>query len=137
MFVDEVDVHVTAGDGGHGCLSFRREKSAPRGGPDGGDGGDGGSVCLVASSHLNTLVNYRFHPAYAAPRGAHGRGSTRTGRNGRNLHLEVPVGTVAFEHRDDAHTGGGGTTASPAPPTGPRGAPSPGGRANGGICGCN
>ena len=102
MFVDEVDVHVTAGDGGHGCLSFRREKSAPRGGPDGGDGGDGGSVCLVASSHLNTLVNYRFHPAYAAPRGAHGRGATRTGRNGRNLHLEVPVGTVAFEHRDDA-----------------------------------
>lgn len=101
MFVDEVDIHVTAGDGGHGCLSFRREKSAPRGGPDGGDGGTGGSVCLAASAHLNTLVNYRFHPAYSAPRGGHGRGATRTGRNGRDLQLEVPVGTVAFEHRDD------------------------------------
>ena len=102
MFVDEVDIHVTAGDGGHGCLSFRREKSAPRGGPDGGDGGDGGSVYLVASPHLNTLVNYRFHPTYTAQRGAHGSGSTRTGRNGRDLQLEVPPGTVAFEHRDDA-----------------------------------
>ena len=102
MFVDEVDIHVTAGDGGHGCLSFRREKSAPRGGPDGGDGGVGGSIYLVASPHLNTLVNYRFHPSYAAPRGAHGSGSTRTGRNGRDLELEVPAGTVAFEHRDDA-----------------------------------
>ena len=89
MFVDEVDIHVTAGDGGHGCLSFRREKSAPRGGPDGGDGGDGGSVYLVASPHLNTLVNYRFHPTYTAQRGAHGSGSTRTGRNGRDLQLEV------------------------------------------------
>ena len=102
MFVDEVDIHVAAGDGGHGCLSFRREKSAPRGGPDGGDGGAGGSVCLVASSHLNTLVNYRFHPTYSAQRGAHGSGSTRTGRNGRDLELEVPAGTVVFEHRDDA-----------------------------------
>ena len=102
MFVDEVDIHVTAGDGGHGCLSFRREKSAPRGGPDGGDGGDGGSVYLVASPHLNTLVNYRFHPTFSAQRGAHGSGSTRTGRNGRDLQLEVPAGTVAFEHRDDA-----------------------------------
>ena len=101
MFVDEVDIHVTAGDGGHGCLSFRREKSAPRGGPDGGDGGAGGSIQLVASPHLNTLVNYRFHPAYSAPRGAHGSGSTRTGRNGQDLDLEVPVGTVAFEHRED------------------------------------
>ena len=101
MFVDEVDIHVTAGDGGHGCLSFRREKSAPRGGPDGGDGGAGGSVRLVASPHLNTLVNYRFHPTYSAPRGAHGSGSARTGRNGQDLDLEVPVGTVAFEHRDD------------------------------------
>ena len=102
MFVDEVDIHVTAGDGGQGCLSFRREKSAPRGGPDGGDGGDGGSVYLVASPHLNTLVNYRFHPAFSAQRGAHGSGSTRTGRNGGDLDLEVPAGTVAFEHRDDA-----------------------------------
>lgn len=102
MFVDEVDIHVTAGDGGHGCLSFRREKSAPRGGPDGGDGGAGGSIHVVASAHLNTLVNYRFHPTYSARRGAHGSGSTRTGRNGRDLELEVPSGTVVLEHGDDA-----------------------------------
>ena len=101
MFVDEVDIHVTAGDGGHGCLSFRREKSAPRGGPDGGDGGNGGSIYLVASTHLNTLVNYRFHPTYSARRGAHGSGSARTGRDGQDVQLQVPVGTVAFEHRDD------------------------------------
>ena len=101
MFVDEVDIQVTAGDGGHGCLSFRREKFAPRGGPDGGDGGTGGSVHLVATPHLNTLVKYRFHPTYTAKRGAHGSGSTKTGRNGENLELRVPVGTVVFEQTDD------------------------------------
>ncbi len=100
MFVDEVDIHVTAGDGGRGCLSFHREKLAPRGGPDGGDGGQGGSVYLAASPHLNTLVSYRFHPTYTAQRGAHGEGSNRTGRNGSDLVLQVPVGTEAFETRD-------------------------------------
>ncbi|MEE2635701.1 MAG: GTPase ObgE [Acidobacteriota bacterium] len=102
MFVDEVDIQVIAGDGGRGCLSFRREKFAPRGGPNGGDGGTGGSVHLVASPHLNTLVKYRFHPTYTAKRGAHGAGSTKTGRNGENLELSVPVGTVVFEETDDA-----------------------------------
>lgn len=97
MFVDEVDIHVTAGDGGRGCLSFHREKSAPRGGPDGGDGGRGGSVYLTASPHLNTLVAYRFHPRHTAQRGAHGEGSNRTGRDGSDLELRVPVGTEAFE----------------------------------------
>jgi GTP-binding protein len=97
MFVDEVDVRVAAGDGGRGCLSFRREKFVPRGGPNGGDGGNGGSVYLVASPHLNTLVNYRFHPEFQAGRGAHGEGSNRTGRNGTDLELEVPVGTVVYE----------------------------------------
>jgi len=63
MFVDEVDIHVAAGDGGRGCLAFRREKFVPRGGPSGGDGGHGGSVFVVASPHTNTLINYRFHPA--------------------------------------------------------------------------
>jgi len=101
MFVDEVDIQVIAGDGGRGCLSFRREKFAPRGGPNGGDGGTGGSVHLVASPHLNTLVKYRFHPTYTAKRGAHGSGSTRTGRNGEDLELRVPVGTVVFEQTDD------------------------------------
>ena len=102
MFVDEVDIQVTAGDGGRGCFSFRREKSAPRGGPDGGDGGRGGSVYLTASPHLNTLVTFRFHPMYTAKRGAHGEGSTRTGRDGPDLELQVPVGTVAFEKTGDA-----------------------------------
>jgi GTP-binding protein len=98
VFVDEVDIQVAAGDGGRGCLSYRREKFVPRGGPDGGDGGCGGSVYLVASPHLNTLVNYRFHRDFAAARGGHGEGANRTGRNGRDLDLEVPVGTVVFEH---------------------------------------
>jgi len=72
MFVDEVDIHVEAGDGGRGCLAFRREKFVPRGGPSGGDGGPGGSVWVVASSHVNTLINFRFHPELNAQRGAHG-----------------------------------------------------------------
>ena len=97
MFVDEVDIHVAAGDGGRGCLSFRREKSVPRGGPDGGDGGAGGSVYLAASPHLNTLITYRFHPSFKAARGAHGEGSHRTGRDGDDLVLDAPVGTVAYE----------------------------------------
>ena len=102
MFVDEVDIHVAAGDGGRGCLSFHREKSAPRGGPDGGDGGRGGSVYLAASPHLNTLVTYRFHPTFKATRGAHGEGSNRTGRDGDDVELRVPVGTVAYEKTEEA-----------------------------------
>ncbi len=101
MFVDEVDIQATAGDGGRGCLSFRREKFAPKGGPDGGDGGRGGSIVLVASPHLNTLVSFRFHPTYRANRGAHGQGSNRSGKDGGDLVLEVPVGTVAYESTDD------------------------------------
>ena len=97
MFVDEVDIQVTAGDGGRGCLSFRREKFIPRGGPDGGDGGNGGSIFLVASSHVNTLIKYRFHPEYRARRGSHGAGSNRTGRNGLDIELEVPSGTTVLE----------------------------------------
>lgn len=101
MFVDEVDVHVTAGDGGRGCLAFRREKFVPRGGPSGGDGGNGGSVFVVASPHLNTLVNFRFHPEFEARRGGHGEGSNCTGRTGDDLELEVPIGTVVYEKTDD------------------------------------
>jgi GTPase len=96
MFVDEVDIRVSAGDGGRGCVSFRREKFVPRGGPNGGDGGNGGSVFLVASPHLNTLVNFRFHPEFHARRGGHGEGSNRHGSNGSDLELDVPVGTVVF-----------------------------------------
>lgn len=101
MFVDQVDIQVKAGDGGDGCVSFRREKFVPRGGPDGGDGGRGGSIYLHASSRCNTLIDYRFHRQFHARRGAHGEGSSRTGRSGRDLTLDVPVGTMAYE-LDDA-----------------------------------
>ena len=102
MFVDEVDLHVAAGDGGNGCVSFRREKFVPRGGPDGGDGGRGGSVYLRATSHLNTLVRFTYHPLCRAQRGSHGEGANRAGRAGRDLHLDVPVGTVVYgtDHGD-------------------------------------
>lgn len=97
MFVDEVDVSVKAGDGGNGCMAFRREKFVPRGGPSGGDGGKGGSVYLVATLHQNTLVNYRFHPEFNGQRGVHGMGSNCTGADGEDLTLEVPPGTVVYE----------------------------------------
>ena len=101
MFVDEVEIHVAAGHGGKGAMSFRREKFVPRGGPNGGDGGTGGSVFLVASPHHNTLINFRFHPEFHADRGQHGQGSNRTGRNGEELELEVPIGTVVYERQDE------------------------------------
>lgn len=97
MFVDEVDIRVAAGDGGNGCTSFRREKFVPRGGPDGGDGGRGGSIYVVATDHLNTLVNYRFHPEYKARHGVHGQGSNRTGHDAHDINLDVPVGTIVYE----------------------------------------
>ena len=101
MFVDQVDIQVAAGDGGNGCVSFRREKFVPRGGPNGGDGGHGGSVYLLATSHHNTLVNYKFHPLFRAPRGTHGEGSNRSGRAGKDLVLEVPLGTVVYQEVDE------------------------------------
>ncbi len=100
MFVDEVDIHVAAGHGGRGAMSFRREKFVPRGGPNGGDGGAGGSVYLVAKANLNTLLNYRFQREFSAGRGAHGEGSNRTGRRGADIELQVPVGTVVYERHD-------------------------------------
>jgi GTP-binding protein len=97
MFVDEVDIHVSAGDGGNGALSFRREKYIPRGGPDGGDGGHGGSVFVVASPAKNTLIDFRFHPEFEAKRGQNGQGSNRTGSTADDLDIPVPVGTLVFE----------------------------------------
>jgi GTP-binding protein len=101
MFVDEVDILVEAGAGGAGCMSFRREKFVPRGGPDGGDGGKGGSVYATASPHLNTLVSYRFNREFHARRGGHGQGSNRTGRDAEDIELEVPVGTLIFEKPEE------------------------------------
>src|SRR5258708_6349610 len=101
MFVNEVDIHVEAGHGGKGCLAFRREKFVPRGGPSGGDGGHGGSVYIVAGPHINTLINFRFHPEFSAERGEHGMGSNRTGHGGADLELAVPIGTLVYEKTAD------------------------------------
>ena len=101
MFIDEAVISVKAGDGGNGCLAFRRERSAPRGGPSGGDGGRGGDVVLVSTVHRNTLLHFRFNPEHRAERGRHGEGSNRTGRDGASVLLPVPVGTVVR----DAQTG--------------------------------
>jgi GTP-binding protein len=101
VFVDEVDIHVAAGHGGRGAMSFRREKFVPRGGPNGGDGGHGGSIYIVADPNLNTLLNYRFQKIFEAGRGGHGEGSNRTGRKGDDVELKVPVGTVVYERAGD------------------------------------
>ncbi len=94
MFIDEAVIHVAGGDGGNGCVAMRREKFVPRGGPSGGDGGDGGSVTLVADRGLNTLYPFRFQRRFAAGRGGHGKGNNRHGKNGADLPVSVPVGTV-------------------------------------------
>ena len=96
-FVDEASIKVFAGNGGSGCLSFRREKYIPRGGPDGGDGGDGGSVIMEADSALNTMVDFRFQRAYRAQNGESGRGQNKTGKSGEDLVLLVPVGTTILD----------------------------------------
>ena len=97
MFIDEVRILVKAGNGGNGCLAFRREKFVPRGGPSGGDGGRGGDVILVASQHYNTLLHFRFNPEYKAERGRHGEGSNRTGREGESIEVATPVGTMVYD----------------------------------------
>jgi GTPase len=94
-FIDEVKIRVVAGKGGNGCVSFRREKYVPRGGPDGGDGGQGGSVFLEASERKHSLLDFQFRNLYRAPGGGGGEGQNRHGRSGEDLVLEVPVGTVA------------------------------------------
>ena len=97
MFIDEARILVKAGDGGNGCLAFRREKFVPRGGPSGGDGGRGGDLVLVSTEHRNTLLQFRFNPEHKAERGRHGEGSQRTGAEGRSLDVQVPVGTVVYD----------------------------------------
>jgi len=97
MFIDEARIRVKAGDGGNGCVAFRREKFVPRGGPSGGDGGKGGDVIMESSERHNTLVHFRFNPEYKADRGRHGEGSNRTGREGVDVVLKVPVGTIVYD----------------------------------------
>ena len=94
MFVDECTVKLSAGDGGRGCISFRREKYEPWGGPNGGDGGHGGDVVLVGDVNTNNLVDYKFQPHWRAERGEHGQGKDCTGREGKSLELRMPLGTI-------------------------------------------
>ena len=123
MFIDEAIIRIKAGDGGNGCMAFRREKFVPRGGPSGGDGGRGGDIIMESSERHNTLVHFRFNPEYKAERGRHGEGSNCTGRDGESVILKVPVGTIVydketgekvhdFSHADErivvAHGGRGG-----------------------------
>ncbi|HKG47823.1 MAG TPA: GTPase ObgE [Pyrinomonadaceae bacterium] len=97
MFIDRAKIHVQGGDGGNGVTAFRREKFVPRGGPSGGDGGRGGDVIVVADSSLNTLLHLRYNPSHIAQRGLHGEGSNRSGRNGEDWIVRVPVGTQIFD----------------------------------------
>ncbi len=104
-FVDEVSIRVDAGDGGNGCVSFRREKFIPKGGPDGGDGGDGGSVWLVAETGINTLVDFRYQRVFSAQRGQNGMGRNCTGRSGEDLLVRVPVGTRVWDEETEEQLG--------------------------------
>src|SRR6202158_1568298 len=97
MFIDEAKIRGKAGDGGNGCMAFRREKYVPRGGPSGGDGGQGGDIWMESSERHNTLVHFRFNPEYKAERGRHGEGSKKTGRDGEGIVLKVPVGTIVYD----------------------------------------
>lgn len=98
-FADEARIHVKAGDGGDGCVSFRRERFVPRGGPDGGDGGKGGDVILQADAQLVTLLDLTYPKQFRAQKGSHGRGKDQTGKNGENLIIQVPVGTLVRENQ--------------------------------------
>ncbi len=95
-FVDEAQIFITSGNGGNGCISFRREKFVPKGGPDGGDGGDGGSVYLVGTKGLQTLYDLKIRPHYRAGRGGHGKGKKMDGKHGENVFIKVPLGVVVM-----------------------------------------
>jgi GTP-binding protein len=96
MFIDEAKIRVKAGDGGNGCMAFRREKFVPRGGPSGGDGGRGGDIIMESTQRHNTLMYFRYNPLHRAERGEHGMGSNCTGRDGHDIILKVPVGTMVY-----------------------------------------
>jgi GTP-binding protein len=97
MFIDEAKIRVKAGDGGNGCMAFRREKFVPRGGPSGGDGGRGGDVVMVSSQRHNTLIHFRYNPEHKGQRGEHGMGSNCSGLDGNSTILQVPVGTSLYD----------------------------------------
>lgn len=97
MFLDEVEIYVRGGKGGNGCISFRRERGVPRGGPDGGDGGEGGSVILKVNPHLSTLSFFYYEKTFVASSGKHGRGKNQKGSKGKDLILFVPPGTVVYD----------------------------------------
>src|SRR5271156_4057210 len=97
MFIDEAKIRVKAGDGGNGCMAFRREKFVPRGGPSGGDGGRGGDVIMESSQRHNTLIHFRYNPEHKAERGEHGLGSNCSGSDGQDIVLQVPVGTAVYD----------------------------------------
>lgn len=99
-FIDEALIYVKAGDGGKGCVSFRREKFVPRGGPDGGDGGKGGDVVIVADKSCNTLLSFKYRQHYVARRGKHGQGGNKTGADAANLVITAPVGTIIKDAHD-------------------------------------
>ncbi len=101
-FLDEAVITVRSGDGGSGCISFRRERFIPRGGPDGGDGGDGGNVILRSTSRLNSLIDFRFRRNFKARNGQPGRGKSQTGKNGRDVVIDTPLGTLVYDEETGA-----------------------------------
>jgi GTP-binding protein len=97
-FIDEAIIEITAGAGGNGCVSFRREKYVPRGGPDGGDGGKGGSVAFIGNPHMTTLLDYKYRKHWSSERGGNGSGNNRHGKNGKDLIIPVPLGTEVIDN---------------------------------------
>ena len=100
-FIDEAKIYVRSGRGGKGCVSFRREKFVPRGGPDGGDGGNGGDVVLKAAANKNSLLDHRYKQHYRAKNGQHGRGKNQHGKTAPSLTIPVPIGTVVTNYETD------------------------------------
>lgn len=98
MFIDEARITVRAGNGGHGCIAFRREKFVPKGGPSGGDGGKGGDIILIADSNENTLLKFRFNHTFDAERGQHGMGSNWHGKKGEDMEIRIPRGTMVYDN---------------------------------------
>lgn len=100
LFLDEITLYLLAGNGGNGCVSFRREKYVPKGGPDGGDGGDGGNIYFIASKNISTFSHLKYNYRFKAPNGDNGRGKNQTGKKGKDIFIKLPLGTVVFENNE-------------------------------------